>query len=873
MALIGDLLMRVLPEMAGFEAQLVKDAEKAGDKAGQQAGKSLGRRMSENTGKIFTAAGAAAGAIFTGAIGGAANFEDQLRTINTVANLTDEELSRVGKDILDLSKETGKSTDDLTAGFYDLVSAGVPAGEAVQVLRDSAVLATGALGTTAETVDLLTSAMNAYGLEASSSARISDIFAQAVADGKVTASELGSSLAQIAPIAAQAGVKLEEVAAGYAVLTAKGVPAAQAATQMRAAISALLTPNVQLNELQKQTGKNFAELARTEGLVRALDELRKATGGNDEAFAKALGSIEAYQFAVVTTGENSAEFATELDKVTAAADKGGVAQGQYEERMKSAASQGKKFVAGIRATALELAGPFVDSLGGAVIALNELGGGMGGLVNLSRLFGGALGGLSGAITAKVGPKLKSGLQKVLVKAFGGLIIPAAALAGPLEEGLSGGLDRMAKSSKVSAATSKLGNFLGSKLGKGLSVAFAAVAVFEVIETYNRISKELAAQSEQIGKDVGNQIVSGTTEQLRQSKAALEQGLKDINGVWDAGLFTTDNRKALEANLATVEAELARRADGIGRGVESSLGKQKDDVARGVSTMLSGANQGGDKAEQKGEMIGGRLVSGFYDGVIEKQSVVRTAIELATQTGEQTMSRAAETMYLIGVLTSDEMARGVNDARPNVAQAWKDAKKAALDRLEEIKPNAHTIGKQGAKLLADGAESTKPYIVNVSKRIAGIIEKNTKPNTKPVGRKAGQDVIDGLNSKKGPVGTAAHNLGRTIVRNMLGGILYQGGGRAAIDDVYVPRQHGGMAWPGMQVIGGERRPELFVPEVTGRIYPDIASGLHAAGVTGGGDTYQVTVASSPKAVESPADIMRQLRRFGEMGLLPRRRKTA
>src|SRR6185503_12604265 len=257
---IGDVFLRVLADMAGFEADVSKKAAGAADKAGAKAGTSLGKSMTSKATAAFTAAGAASGALFVGAIGGAANFEDQLRTINTVAHLTDDELSGVGNSILELSKETGNSTDDLTAGFYDLVSAGVPAEKAIGVLRDSAVLAKGALGTTAETVDLLTSALNAYGLEASSSARVSDIFAQAVADGKVTAADLGNTIAQIAPLASSAGVSLEEVAAGYAIMTAKGATAEKSATQMRAAISALLTPNEELLRLQEATGKRFADV-------------------------------------------------------------------------------------------------------------------------------------------------------------------------------------------------------------------------------------------------------------------------------------------------------------------------------------------------------------------------------------------------------------------------------------------------------------------------------------------------------------------------------------------------------------------------------------------------------------------------------------
>lgn len=367
------------------------------DQGAQKGATTVGARFTSAFQKTSTAAGAVGGALFVGAVGGATRFEDQLRTINTVAGLTDDELHGVGDSILGLSKETGKSTDDLTAGFYDLVSAGIPAKDAINVLRDSAIFATGALGTTGEAVDVVTSALNAYGLSADQSGKVTDIFAKAVADGKVTASELGASIANIAPIAAASGISLEEVSAGFAVLTAKGVPAAQAATQMRAAISALLTPNEQLNKLQEKTGINFAELAKEKGLAVALEAIRVATDGNADAFAKSLGSIEAYQFALSSTGDESAGFATELGKVQVASDEGGTAMGQYEEQMKSAASRGKKLTAGIAALGIQIGGPFVESVGPAVSALGGMGQGLSGIFNISRLVGGGIGALVGKL--------------------------------------------------------------------------------------------------------------------------------------------------------------------------------------------------------------------------------------------------------------------------------------------------------------------------------------------------------------------------------------------------------------------------------------------------------------------------------------------
>lgn len=377
------------------------DVTKAADDAGVTAGKTLGQKWKEGFSKekvgqgliqglgigagltAFSAISAGVGAVASAigdSVDAAKDFDAQLRTINTVAGVSDDQLHRIGDSIQALSRETGQTTEDLTAGFYDLVSAGIPAADAMDVLKNSATLAVGALGTTAETVDLMTTALNAFGIDASDSARVMDIFAAAVRDGKVTASELGQSLATVAPIAAAAGIEIEEVAAGYAQLTKNGVPATEAATQMRAAIAALLTPNLALAKIQKEVNINFAELARSDGLAVALDQLRTAAG-SDEAFANALGRVEAFSGALLVTGENAGATAKELTAIKTAADKGGTAMGQFAEQAKSAAFHQKQLDANVQTLQQdigELLLPVYDGLVGVVglviQAFRDLGG-------------------------------------------------------------------------------------------------------------------------------------------------------------------------------------------------------------------------------------------------------------------------------------------------------------------------------------------------------------------------------------------------------------------------------------------------------------------------------------------------------------------
>ena len=73
--------------------------------------------------------------------------------------------------------------------------------DAQNALTISYKLSRGALSTTGEAVDFLTTAINAYGLNQKQTTQTADMFAQAVADGKVKLSEISETFAQVASVA------------------------------------------------------------------------------------------------------------------------------------------------------------------------------------------------------------------------------------------------------------------------------------------------------------------------------------------------------------------------------------------------------------------------------------------------------------------------------------------------------------------------------------------------------------------------------------------------------------------------------------------------------------------------------------------------
>lgn len=324
-------------------------------------------RVGKGVGQIgsgFARAGlVVGGAVATGLTAAAkagADFEAQLNTINTIARATPQDLTAIGDGIRTLAREGRGDLADLSAGFYDILSAGITdAADAQKVLKSATTLAIGGLSTNAQAVDLLTTAINAYGQDASAAQADADLFAKAIEIGKVKADEIAASFANVAPIAAQVGINIEEVAAAYGALTAQGTPAAEVTTQMSRAILDLLSPNKELLSLQKKTGQNFLQIAQDKGLVVALQAMRDGVKGNATDFKDLFGRVEGYKFALQTTGPQQKIY---NDALAAMGDSAGTATEQMGERQKGLAYAVGRLKANLVDAALTLSSGFLPAL-------------------------------------------------------------------------------------------------------------------------------------------------------------------------------------------------------------------------------------------------------------------------------------------------------------------------------------------------------------------------------------------------------------------------------------------------------------------------------------------------------------------------------
>lgn len=219
------------------------------------------------------------------------------------------------------SSETGVAYTDFAQAVYGAMSASVAQSDAIGFVTDAIKLAKGGFTDAATAVDVLTTAMNAYGDESMTAAYVSDILITTQNLGKTTVGELASSMGRLIPTAAGYGVSIENLAAGYATLTKNGIATAEATTYMRSMLKELADGGSDVSKiLQQKTGKSFSELiAKGYSLGDVMGIVLKSVKGNTTEFANLWSSTEAGTGALTIAQTGADEFNATLAQMSGSA--------------------------------------------------------------------------------------------------------------------------------------------------------------------------------------------------------------------------------------------------------------------------------------------------------------------------------------------------------------------------------------------------------------------------------------------------------------------------------------------------------------------------------------------------------------------------
>lgn len=203
-------------------------------------------------------------------------FESQMSRVQAISGATGDELEALTDQAMDLGATTSFSASEAAAGMENLASAGFTVAEIMEAMPGLLNLAASSgaeLGTAAE---IAASAVRGFGLEASKTAHVADVFAEAAARTNAQTEDMGEAMKYIAPVANAMGISLEETAAAIGILSDAGIKGSQAGTSLRGALSRLAKPTEAAAAAIEKYGMSFYDaqgnMLSLSGIVGQLEQ-------------------------------------------------------------------------------------------------------------------------------------------------------------------------------------------------------------------------------------------------------------------------------------------------------------------------------------------------------------------------------------------------------------------------------------------------------------------------------------------------------------------------------------------------------------------------------------------------------------------------
>ncbi|WP_303041579.1 phage tail tape measure protein [uncultured Escherichia sp.] len=448
------------------------------------------------------AIGAVTAAIYAGPVQAAQEYETAIAKVSTIADANAVPIEEMSSEIMKLSNTTGIAASQIADDVYNAISAGQQTGDAVNFVSYSTKLAKAGFAESAQTLDVLTTILNAYGMEAGEVSKVSDMLVQTQNKGKVSVGELSSVMGKIIPTANANNVALEQLCAGYAIMTNKGIVAAETTTYMNSMLNELSKSGTTAEKtLRATTGKSFKELM-TEGksLGEVIQILQQEAEKSGKSLNDMFGSAEAGKAAVSLLSGGVEGFneqvAGMVDSVGATEEAFAKMDQTTEAKMQKAKNSIANLGIVLGQNLLPIVGNLADKVAAVVIKVSEFAQANPKLVQTALKVAAALAGMKVAgLTAKLGfLHISSGIkdaQKILelfkIKAIGlsgigskvvGFITkPFSGIGGILGKALSGiggivarsplgSIGRVVASSfgKIGSFIAPVGNIIKKALG-------------------------------------------------------------------------------------------------------------------------------------------------------------------------------------------------------------------------------------------------------------------------------------------------------------------------------------------------------------------------------------------------------------------------
>ena len=668
-----------------------------------------------------------------------ASFETALAKVSTIADTGKVSVGELSKQILDTSGSMGVAAADIAEAAYQAISAGQDTANAVAFAGQASKLAAAGFTSSSSAVDILTTALNAYGLSADQATHVSDVLLTTQNLGKTSVDELSASMGKVIPLAAAYGVTVENLSSGLAVMTANGIATAEATTYTKSMLNELGDTGSTVGKiLQKQTGKSFAQLnAEGKSLGDVLQILYKSVGGSSTAFAGLWSSVEAGTGALSLASGGADHFNDVLSQMQNSA---GATEAAYEtmtdtfqhkvETMQTAAQNlGITLYDSLESTLSDAAQWGTDCLAQLTTALPE-----GGPEAMLAAAGEILSDLAAGIAAQLPGLMQSGVEIItqltqsLTDAMPAMLDTAGEVLGALVQGIIDNLPELIVCAAriISELASYLGDHADDIMDNGVQFVESLITGITaslpqlITAAAGLIAKWAAALISHLpdvlkcGAAMLTTLVDGILRSLENLAEAALACIAKLVGVWDGNM---DEFGHIGENIV----------QGIINGIAGMWSKLTSWVSGLIANLVGTASNAAVSGitESTGESAAPTRKNSTVtdDDRARRQKLHAERIRQAQEEAAAAEAAAAASTSATGTITSnaDKTAKAAKKASATVVKSISDTTTTVKDGVTRT---VETVN----ETLSNGATQQKKTITETSRQMVDGVLKDVKTIT-------------------------------------------------------------------------------------------------------------------------------------------------
>jgi TP901 family phage tail tape measure protein len=250
-----DAVLRLVAKVDGLqEIDKLKGAIGGVEGIAKDARKAFTNVTSSATWQAAAVGAAAIGAGLVSSVRVAMDFEKSMSAVAAKTQAGQEDMAKLTELAKDLGRSTQFSAKEVADGMDFLAMAGFKVNDVLTAMPGLLDLAAAGNLDLASTADIVSNILGGMNMEAAETGRVSDVLAKAATSSNVSVGMLGETFKFVAPVAAQAGAGLEDVAAAAGLLGDAGIQGSEAGTGLRSVLLRLAAPPTEAAKALERLG-------------------------------------------------------------------------------------------------------------------------------------------------------------------------------------------------------------------------------------------------------------------------------------------------------------------------------------------------------------------------------------------------------------------------------------------------------------------------------------------------------------------------------------------------------------------------------------------------------------------------------------------